>query len=240
VVEYVTLDDFVEAYHTAVGAGQGETYRRRFVEAGLVLLDDVQFLTQRRETQAELIRLIDQMQSAGRQIVLTSDRPPSEIEALDERLLRRVGGGLVIDIAAPDYETRVAILRRKADERGVVFAPGVLEAIGALAIDNVRELLGALNRLVAFQAVSDAPSMPRRPPAARRARSGPDAPPIGLPPAATAPLRRWRRPPPARSRSRGRCSASFRGGRHTHPPGRAVATADRGGHPALGGRRIPG
>ena len=182
VVEYMTLDDFVEAYHTAVGAGQGETYRRRFVEAGLVLLDDVQFLTQRRETQAELIRLIDQMQSAGRQIVLTSDRPPSEIEALDERLLRRVGGGLVIDIAAPDYETRVAILRRKAEERGVVFAPGVLEAIGALAIDNVRELLGALNRLVAFQAVSDAPLDAAQARLLLGVRGpAPDAPPMGLP-----------------------------------------------------------
>jgi chromosomal replication initiation ATPase DnaA len=188
VVEYMTLDDFVEAYHTAVGAGQGETYRRRFVEAGLVLLDDVQFLTQRRETQAELIRLIDQMQSAGRQIVLTSDRPPSEIEALDERLLRRVGGGLVIDIAAPDYETRVAILRRKAEERGVVFAPGVLEAIGALAIDNVRELLGALNRLVAFQAVSDAPLDAAQARLLLGVRGpAPDAPPMGLPAATPAP-----------------------------------------------------
>jgi chromosomal replication initiator protein len=156
-VEYVTLDDFVEAYHTAVGAGQGDAYRRRFAESDLLLLDDVQFLTHRRETQAELLRLVDQMQSAGRQIVLTSDRPPAEIEALDERLLRRVAGGLVIDIAAPDYETRVAILRRKAEERHASFAPGVLDAVAQLALDSVRELVGALNRLVAFQAVGEAP-----------------------------------------------------------------------------------
>jgi len=156
-VEYVTLDDFVEAYNTAVGAGQGEAYRRRFVDADLLLLDDVQFLTHRRETQAELLRLVDQMQTAGRQIVLTSDRPPAEIEALDERLLRRVAGGLVIDIAAPDYETRVAILRRKAEERKATFAPGVLDAVAQLALDSVRELVGALNRLVAFQAAADAP-----------------------------------------------------------------------------------
>ena len=156
-VEYVTLDDFVEAYHTAVGAGQGDTYRRRFADADLLLLDDVQFLTHRRETQAELLRLVDQMQTAGRQIVLTSDRPPAEIEALDERLLRRVAGGLVIDIAAPDYETRVAILRRKAEERNAHFAPGVLDAVAQLALDSVRELVGALNRLVAFQAAGEAP-----------------------------------------------------------------------------------
>jgi chromosomal replication initiation ATPase DnaA len=156
-VEYVTLDDFVEAFHTAVGAGQGEVYRRRFAESDLLLLDDVQFVTHRRETQAELLRLVDQMQTAGRQIVLTSDRPPADIEALDERLLRRVAGGLVIDIAAPDYETRVAILRRKAEERQAVFAPGVLETVATLALDSVRELVGALNRLVAFQAVGDTP-----------------------------------------------------------------------------------
>ncbi len=87
----------------------------------------------------------------------TSDRPPAEIEALDERLIRRFAGGLIIDVSAPDYETRVAILRRKADERRVTFAEGVLEAVARLDIDNVRELLGALNRLVALQAVSDKP-----------------------------------------------------------------------------------
>jgi len=156
-VEYVTLDDFVEAFHTAVGAGQGDVYRRRFAEADILLLDDVQFVTHRRETQAELLRLVDQMQTAGRQIVLTSDRPPADIEAFDERLLRRVAGGLVIDIAAPDYETRVAILRRKAEERQVAFEPGVLEAVATLALDSVRELVGALNRLVAFQAVGSVP-----------------------------------------------------------------------------------
>jgi chromosomal replication initiation ATPase DnaA len=107
--------------------------------------------------QAELLRLTDALQTTNRQIVLTSDRPPAEIEALDERLIRRFAGGLIIDVSAPDYETRVAILRRKAEERRASFADGVLEAVAGLDIDNVRELLGALNRLVAFQAVSDKP-----------------------------------------------------------------------------------
>ena len=97
--------------------GQGEAYRKRFLDVDLLLVDDVQFLTHRREMQAELLRLTDALQTANRQIVLTSDRPPAEIEALDERLIRRFAGGLVIDVAAPDYETRVAILRRKAEER---------------------------------------------------------------------------------------------------------------------------
>jgi chromosomal replication initiator protein DnaA len=159
-VEYLTLDEFVESFHAAVAAGHGEAYRRRFSDVDLLLVDDVQFLTHRREMQAELLRLSDALQTTNRQIVLTSDRPPAEIEALDERLIRRFAGGLVIDIAAPDYETRVAILRRKADERRASFGEGVLEAVGSLVIDNVRELLGALNRLVAFQAVSDTPLQP--------------------------------------------------------------------------------
>jgi chromosomal replication initiator protein len=159
-VEYLTLDEFVESFHAAVAAGQGEAYRRRFIDVDLLLVDDVQFLTHRREMQAELLRLSDALQANNRQIVLTSDRPPAEIEALDERLIRRFAGGLVIDMASPDYETRVAILRRKAEERRATFGEGVLEAVGSLVIDNVRELLGALNRLVAFQAVSDTPLKP--------------------------------------------------------------------------------
>jgi chromosomal replication initiation ATPase DnaA len=156
-VEYLTLDEFVEAFHAAIAAGHGEAYRKRFLDVDLLLVDDVQFLTHRREMQAELLRLTDALQTTNRQIVLTSDRPPAEIEALDERLIRRFAGGLIIDVSAPDYETRVAILRRKAEERRASFADGVLEAIASLDIDNVRELLGALNRLVAFQAVSDRP-----------------------------------------------------------------------------------
>ncbi|MBA3259099.1 MAG: ATP-binding protein, partial [Gemmatimonadales bacterium] len=156
-VEYLTLDEFVEAFHAAIAAGQGEVYRKRFLDVDLLLVDDVQFLTHRREMQAELLRLTDALQTANRQIVLTSDRPPAEIEALDERLIRRFAGGLIIDVSAPDYETRVAILRRKAEERRATFTEGVLEAVAALGIDNVRELLGALNRLIAFQAVSEGP-----------------------------------------------------------------------------------
>jgi len=154
-VEYLTLDHFIESFHAAIGSGQGEAYRKRFLDVALLLVDDVQFLTGQRETQAELLRIIDAMQTASRQIVLTSDRPPAEIEALDERLIRRFAGGLVIDIAAPDYETRVAILRRKAEERRATFEPGVLDAVAKLSIDNVRELVGALNRLVAHQAAGE-------------------------------------------------------------------------------------
>jgi len=95
--------------------------------------------------------------SAGRQIVLTSDRTPVDIENLDERLIPRFSGGLVVDIGAPDYETRVAILRRKSEERGAEFQPGVLETVAAANFTNVRELMGVLNRLVAYQAVNETP-----------------------------------------------------------------------------------
>src|SRR5947207_3001277 len=85
--------------------------------ADVLLVDDVQFLTNRKEMQSELLRLTEALQVGGHQIVLTSDRPPPEIADLDERLISRLSGGLVVDIGAPDYETRVAILRRKAEER---------------------------------------------------------------------------------------------------------------------------
>ncbi len=155
--EYLTLDEFVESFHAAIAAGQGEAYRRRYSDVGILLVDDVQFLTHRREMQAELFRLTNTMLTSGRQIVLSSDRPPNEIEALDERLIQRFAGGLVIDISAPDYETRVAILRRQAEERKAEFDPSVLEAVASLPIGSVRELIGAFNRLIAYQAVRESP-----------------------------------------------------------------------------------
>jgi len=156
-IEYLTLDEYVEAFHAAVAAGQGDAFRRRFQSVDLLFVDDVQFLTNRKEMQAELMRLTESLQVAGHQIVLTSDRPPAEIADLDERLISRFSGGLVVDMGAPDYETRVAILRRKAEERGAKFQPGVLDTVAGSEFANVRELMGALNRLVAYQAVNEAP-----------------------------------------------------------------------------------
>ncbi|HEX5819775.1 MAG TPA: DnaA/Hda family protein [Gemmatimonadales bacterium] len=171
-VAYLTLDEFVEDYHGAVASGVVEAFRQRYATQDVLLLDDVQLLGRRLEMHEELLRTIDALQAAGRQIVLTSDRPPAEIESLDERLLRRVAGGLVIDIARPDFETQVAILRRRADERGAPFGADVLEAVATLGIESVRELIGALNRLIAFQAVSEAPLDPNQ---ARVLIGGPDA-----------------------------------------------------------------
>ncbi len=156
-VEYVTLDEFVELYHAAVSAGQSEALRARFGRVDVLLVDDVHFLTHRREMQAELLRIVEQIQAENKQIVLSSDRPPAEIQELDDRLLARFDGGLVVDIDVPDYETRLAILKRRASERGAQFDPSVLEEVARFDVQNVRELLGLLNRLVAYQAVSEVP-----------------------------------------------------------------------------------
>jgi len=157
VVEYLTLEELVDAYRAALAQGQGDTFRRRFRDVNVLLVDDVQFLADRKEMQSELLRLVEAVQSSGEQIVLTSDRPPGEIANIDERLISRFAGGLVIDIGVPDYETRVAILRRKTDQRGVTFAAGVLDVAAQREAANVRELLGRLNRLIALQAVQDGP-----------------------------------------------------------------------------------
>jgi len=152
-VEYLTLEEFVERYHAAVAAGQVEAFRRSALETDLLLLDDVQFLAEHREMQAELLRVTEALQAAERQIVLTCDRPPSEIADLDERLVTRLSGGLLVDIAAPDFETRLAILHRKVTERGAEISQAVLETVAEVGATSVRELIGLVNRLIAFQAV---------------------------------------------------------------------------------------
>ncbi|HEX6535382.1 MAG TPA: DnaA/Hda family protein [Gemmatimonadaceae bacterium] len=155
-IEYVSVDEFVDELNTAVSAGTIDAFKQRYQDVGLLMLDDVQFLTGRRETQSEMLRLFNVLQRHGKQIVLTSDRTPAEISDLDERLITRFSGGLVVDVGRPDYETRVAILRTKCEERGAQFAPGVLEVVAHVEFGNVRELQGALNRLIACQTLDEA------------------------------------------------------------------------------------
>ena len=158
--EYLTLEEFVERYNASVAAGQLDAFRRSAQETDLLLLDDVQFLAEHLEMQAELLRLSEAMQAVGRQVVVTCDRPPGEIGDLDERLVTRLSGGLLVDVAAPDFETRLAILHRKAEERGANLSPAVLETVAEVGAANVRELIGMVNRLIAYQAVSDGPITP--------------------------------------------------------------------------------
>jgi chromosomal replication initiator protein len=156
-VEYVTLDDFVEQLHAAIASNEGDRFKQRYGRVDVLLLDDMQFLTGRRETQTELLRLLNALQGTGRQVVMTSDRPPAEIPDVDERLITRLSGGLIVDVGPPDYETRVAILRAKCEERGVRFQGGVIEELSTLEFGNIRELQGALNRLIATQTLGGDP-----------------------------------------------------------------------------------
>ena len=155
VVEYVPLDDFVDQLHLAISSGQAEAFKQRYQRVDMLLLDDVQFLTGRRETQSEMLRIFNALQGSGRQIIMASDRPPSEIADVDERLVTRLAGGLIVDIGLPEYETRVAILRNKCAEREMTFADGVLEELARMPCGSVRELQGALNRLAAHEALGE-------------------------------------------------------------------------------------
>ena len=159
-IEYVPLDDFVDQLHLAISSGQSEAFKQRYQRVDMLLLDDVQFLTGRRETQSEMLRIFNALQSSGRQIIMASDRPPSEIADVDERLVTRLAGGLIVDIGLPEYETRVAILRNKCVERELTFADGVLEELARMPCGSVRELQGALNRLAAHEALGERPVTP--------------------------------------------------------------------------------
>ncbi len=150
-IEYVPLEDFVEQLHAAIATGEMDRFKQRYGRVDVLLIDDMQFLTGRRETQSELLRLLNSLQGSKRQIVMTSDRPPAEITDVDERLIQRLSGGLIVDIGVPDYETRVAILRAKCEEKSVTFEPGVIEELARVEFTNIRELQGALNRLVSAQ-----------------------------------------------------------------------------------------
>jgi chromosomal replication initiation ATPase DnaA len=135
-------------------AGPGLTPARPGDEFGavqLLLLDDVQLLAGDRRAQDTLLAWWDMLSARGTQIVLAADRPPSEIDHIDHRLLSRLCAGLIADIAPLDYDTRVMLVRRKSEERGHALAAGVAEAVARVAFANVRELQGGLNRVMAAQ-----------------------------------------------------------------------------------------
>ena len=150
-VMYVTVESFLSELAQAIQAGEEKEFRERYQELHILLLDDVQFFTGQKEAQEILLRLLDGMSKSGGQVVLASDRPPAEINGLDERLLTRFSGGLIVDIAVPEYETKVAILRKKAEERDQTFEPGVAEALAKHAFTSIRTLAGALNKILAIQ-----------------------------------------------------------------------------------------
>jgi len=147
-VEYMALEEYLERLEGSLQAGKGDGL---YGDLDILLLDDVQFLTGQPEAQEMLLKTLDQLSAAGGQIVLASDRPPADIDGLDARLLSRFSGGLIVDLGPPEYETRVAIIRKKADERGQTLEPGVAEAVAKAPFKNVRELGGVLNKIFATQ-----------------------------------------------------------------------------------------
>lgn len=149
----LTLDEFSEQYHAAVSAGETSAFGHRLARVDLLLLDDLQFITGRREMQAELLRLFTVMQDGNRQIVCASDRPPSEIADVDERLISRLSGGLVVDVGLPEFEARVAILRAAIAERELNVPDAAIQRLAERGISSVRELQGLLNQWVAQEAM---------------------------------------------------------------------------------------
>ena len=148
-IAYQTLEGFLAELTDALGGGEG--VRSRYDGLEILLMDDIQFLTGQAQAQEMLLRTLDSLTSARKQVVLASDRPPNEIDGLDSRLRSRFEGGLLVDIGSPEYETRIAILRRQAEARGQALTSGVAEVIGRIPFKNVRELGGALNRVLAIQ-----------------------------------------------------------------------------------------
>ncbi|HZD06108.1 MAG TPA: DnaA/Hda family protein, partial [Longimicrobiales bacterium] len=154
-VLYQALEEYLEELARALESGNRDAHRERYRELDILLLDDVQFLAGQAEAQEMLLSTLDALTTSGSQIVLASDRPPADINGLDARLVSRFSGGLIVDIAAPEYETRVAIIRRKTEERDQALESGVAEALARYPFRNVRELGGALNRVLAIQDLED-------------------------------------------------------------------------------------
>jgi chromosomal replication initiator protein len=148
-ISYVTSQEFAERFVAALQHGRMESFRKSIRQADVWLLDDVQFIAGKDKTQEELFHSFNQLQHVGKQIVLTSDRPPRDLYGLEDRLRSRFEGGLVADIMPPDTETRTAIVRQKAEAEGVPLSMEVCECIAASVAGNVRALEGALTKIIA-------------------------------------------------------------------------------------------
>jgi len=153
-VAYVSSERFTNEMIAAIQDGRMPDFRRRYREIDLLLIDDVHFLGEKERTQEEFFHTFNALHDAQRQIVMTSDRPPKEIPGLEERLVSRFEWGLVTDIKGPDLETRVAILRKKADEDQIVLGDEVVEFIARNCRSNVRELEGAVIKLLAYSSLT--------------------------------------------------------------------------------------
>jgi chromosomal replication initiator protein len=156
-VAYATSEKFTNEFITSIQQGKIDDFRARYRRIDVLLIDDIQFIADKERTQEEFFHTFNAIHEDGKQIVLSSDRPPKAILTLEERLRSRFEWGLIADLGAPDLETRIAILRAKADEQGVPITSDVIEFIARKVVSNVRELEGALNRIVAYASMGAMP-----------------------------------------------------------------------------------
>ncbi len=156
-VVYATSEKFTNEFITSIQQGKIDEFRSRYRRIDLLLIDDIQFIADKERTQEEFFHTFNAIHEDGKQIVLSSDRPPKGIVTLEERLRSRFEWGLIADLTAPDLETRIAILRAKAEEGAVPITSDVIEFIARKVVSNIRELEGALNRIVAYASMGAMP-----------------------------------------------------------------------------------
>ncbi len=157
-VRYVSTETFMNEFVETLRAKDDMgAFRRRYRECDVLLIDDVQFMDRKESLQEELFHTFNSLYSSSKQIVLTSDRPPKAIATLEDRLRSRLLSGLTTDIQPPELETRIAILRTKAEREGAVVSDEILDFIASNVRDNIRELEGALIRVTAFASLNRQP-----------------------------------------------------------------------------------
>jgi chromosomal replication initiator protein len=156
-VRYVSSETFLSEFVDSIRTGVGDSFKRRYRGVDVLLVDDIQFFEGKKETLEEFFHTFNALHETGRQLVLSSDRRPDDWPALEDRLRTRFKSGLVTDIQPPDLETRLAILRKKAEGQTTLIPDGVLEYIATHITDNIRELEGALTRISAFTSLYNEP-----------------------------------------------------------------------------------
>lgn len=154
-VLYVTSETFMNEFITAIQNNKNEEFRNKYRNIDVLLIDDIQFISKKEGTQEEFFHTFNALHESNKQIIISSDRPPKEIKILEDRLRTRFEWGLIADIQAPDYETRIAILRKKVDAEHLSVGNDVLAFIAKSIVSNIRELEGALTRIVAYAALTN-------------------------------------------------------------------------------------
>ncbi|MGH8774527.1 MAG: chromosomal replication initiator protein DnaA [Jiangellaceae bacterium] len=157
-VRYVSSEEFTNDFINSIRDDKASAFQRRYRDVDVLLIDDIQFLEGKIQTQEEFFHTFNTLHNATKQIVITSDRPPKQLSALEDRLRNRFEWGLICDVQPPDLETRIAILRKKADQDHLNVSPDVLEYIASRIATNIRELEGALIRVTAFASLNRQPA----------------------------------------------------------------------------------